>query len=333
MSPSEEDVGRADRTPDGDCEADGPIGFICGQNNPEDLADIPGSPWVIASTYSTTADDGYLSALHQRNGWSVRLYPDESAGTAPDNTYSGCSQKPDAYNSHGIGLLPGRNGVHTLAAVRHKGRDSIEIFRVDARGSQPRLTWVGCVLEPAGHDVDFNSVAWLPDGGLAVTGFATNNVWEWRPGTGWSEVPGTRGIDQPNGIEVSPDGRWLYIGAYEGRTIYRISRESTPEPTTTLPVDFKIDNLHFDDHGQILAAGAEATPEQSRDCALLGQCAGVTSRAIRVDPDLSEVEPLFTYPANDRFGMATTAIQVHSRIWIGSFGPSVAVIKDRGRHR
>jgi len=325
----------AARASGGDCERDGDIRFICGQNNPEDLAAVPQSPWVIASSYSVTSDPGYLSAVHQGTGETVRVYPDASAGSAPDPRYGGCEEKREAYNSHGIALLPGKHGIHTLAAVRHGGRDSIEVFRVDARGPRPTFTWLGCVLEPENDRADLNSVAWLPDGGFVATGFTAENVWEWQPDSGWSEILSYAGGPpvQPNGIEVSPNGKWLYIGAYEGRAIYRYSLQDLSHPPIVLPVNFKIDNLHWDDRGRLLAAGAETTPGEATpaDCALRQVCEGIVGRAIRVDQTLENPELLFEYPG-ELFGLTTTAIQVNSRIWIGAFGPRIAVIKDSGRH-
>ena len=32
-----------------ECDADGDVQFLCGPVSPEDLAQIPGSPWVVAS--------------------------------------------------------------------------------------------------------------------------------------------------------------------------------------------------------------------------------------------------------------------------------------------
>ena len=39
------------------CEPDGQVQFLCGPVSPEDLVEIPDSPWVIVSGME---DDGYL---------------------------------------------------------------------------------------------------------------------------------------------------------------------------------------------------------------------------------------------------------------------------------
>src|SRR5262245_49118388 len=37
--------------PPASCDAIGDVQFVCGQNGPEDLVVVPGSQWVVASSY------------------------------------------------------------------------------------------------------------------------------------------------------------------------------------------------------------------------------------------------------------------------------------------
>ena len=121
--------------------------------------------------------------------------------------------------------------------VRHGAREAIEVFDLDARGGRPVLTWTGCAEAPEG--VTFNSVAALPGGGFAATHFAlpVGRVWEWAPGDGWTEVPGTE-TNGPNGIVASPDGRSLYIGGWGTRSLIRVSRGETPVRQDAVEVGF-----------------------------------------------------------------------------------------------
>jgi len=57
--------------------------------------------------------------------------------------------------------------MDTLYVVNHGGRESIEIFTLDAKGAEPTVTWIGCAVMPS-HTWP-NSVAPLPDGGMVVT--------------------------------------------------------------------------------------------------------------------------------------------------------------------
>ena len=71
--------------------------------------------------------------------------------------------------THGLYLKPGRRSVHTLYAVHHGDRESIEVFEVNAKSTPPAVTWIGCVVVP--DPVGINSVAALPDGGFVLTNF------------------------------------------------------------------------------------------------------------------------------------------------------------------
>ena len=114
-----------------------------------------------------------------------------------------CPGKPDEakFSAHGLSLQTGTAGVHTLYVVHHGERESVEVFKLDARGASPRLTWVGCVVYPAG--VFGNGVAALPGGAFAATSFMDprdpkafakmeagepmGGVLIWRLKTGWRD--------------------------------------------------------------------------------------------------------------------------------------------------
>ena len=84
-----------------------------------------------------------------------------------------------------------------------------------------------------------NSVAPLPDGGMVVTdmfdpkdpkapdkmnaGENTGAVYEWHPHKGYALVPGSR-MSGNNGIEVSRDGKWIYVAAWGNKAVVRLSR-------------------------------------------------------------------------------------------------------------
>jgi hypothetical protein len=294
---------------------------------------------VIVSTWQ---EDGYLSAARTDDGTTVEVYPGEEPHSRQDtDLYGDCpGPMPENFWSHGISLRPGEDQVHTLFVVRHGAREAIEVFEVDASGETLSLTWIGCVLPPPGGPAapahDFNSVIWLPGGGLAVTRLmGVDEVWEWHGGDGWSAVPGSQGVS-PNGIEVSPDGRYYYIGGWGTETLYRLSREA-PHQRDELWVGFRIDNVHFDDSGRLLAAGHDATEQQVFDCVLNpdgsyatdnSRCTSIISRVLRVDQDLQNDEEIFRYRTNEYLPLGTAAIQVDDEIWIGGLvGERIAVIE------
>ena len=126
-----------------------------------------------------------------------------------------CSRARTApsFSTHGLYLKAGRRSTHTLYAVHHGGRESIEVFTFDAGTTPPAVTWVGCVVAP--DPIGLNAVVALPDGGFAATNFDprppsgapapgvsakvlsgdwNGEVWEWHPKTGWAKVPGSEGF-------------------------------------------------------------------------------------------------------------------------------------------
>ena len=301
------------------CDPDGDVRFVCGPGNPEDLAAVPESPWVIVSSM---AAGGGLVATDSRDHSSRPVYPLDTAAPRHDTATFGSCPGPDTsgFQPHGLGLRPGADGVHTLYVVRHGDREAIEVFEVDARGDSPAFTWVGCAIAPEG--VRLNSVAALPDGAFVATHFRPDGgeLWEWQPGDGWSQVPGSESAG-PNGIEASADGRWLYIGGWGTQSLIRLSRGQTPVETDSVGVGFHIDNVHFAPDGSLLAAGhAGSGPDSIFACIREGDCDGITSRVARVDPDSLTAEEVVHYPSNELLIVGTAGIEVGDEIWVGGIG-------------
>ncbi len=152
------------------CAASGEVRYLCGPVNAEDLVLTPGARFIITSGKpGERGKPGGLYLVDAARMTSRVLVPDVShPARAP---FAACPgpPDPDTLTAHGLALQPGRGGRHTLYAVNHAGRQSVELFDVDARGPEPKLTWIGCVVMPKGADP--NSVAPLPGGGLVVSKF------------------------------------------------------------------------------------------------------------------------------------------------------------------
>ncbi len=303
------------------CEPDGAVKFLCGPVSPEDLALVPESPWVIASGME---DDGYLYLADTRDYSSSILFPTAASQPRQDRaTYGDCpGPVSGGFRPHGINLRPGAAGSHTLYVVRHGEREAIEVFEVDAAGASPSLTWIGCVMAP--ESVVFNSVVALPGGGIAATHFQLPEgaLWEWQSESGWTKVPGSE-MPGPNGIEVSADGRWFYIGGWASRSLVRLSRGQTPVQIDSVDVGHHIDNVRWAPDGTLFAAGhAGPTPSSVFECLGQGQCDGVSSRVTRVDPDRLTAREIVRYPSNELVILGTVAIQVGEEIWLGGIAGS-----------
>jgi len=313
------------------CDRAGDVEFVCGQQAPEDLVVVPGSAWVLASAYSGTGGI-YLTSV--RNRTSTVAYPTPASRDRLDAaTYDSCPGPLDAggratFTTHGLYLETGGDSVHTLYAVHHGSRESVEVFEVDARGSRPELTWIGCAVAP--EPIGLNSVRALPGGGFVATNFLSrggngggrgrlmagqNNgeLWEWHTGTGWSIVPGSE-ASGANGLEISDDGRWFYVAAWGSQSFFRLSRGATPPTREEVPLGFRVDNVRWASDGALLAAGQGGAPPMQ------------ASIVVKIDPDTLAVREILRRPNTDTFSAGTVAVEIEGNLWVGSFrGDRIAI--------
>lgn len=315
------------------CDARGQVQFVCGVVNPEDLVAVPGTHWVLASGLN----GGAIHVVNTETFKPTQVFPSANARQRLDTkTYASCpgpidAAEKDKFSAHGLNVRPGRNGVHIVYLVHHGFRESIEVFEIDVKPASPAFTWIGCVVAPEGTTL--NSVAPLPHGGFVATnpynrsipdarnragkGEPAGEVREWEPGKGWTIVPGSESAG-PNGIEVSPDGAWLYINLWPARKMMRLSRGQTPVKKDVVDVPFHPDNMRWQSNGTLLSAGHDApTMARATEC-LRVTCNDAAARVARWDPKTLKVEEAVRYPSDDVFFGATAALQVGKEIWIGS---------------
>jgi hypothetical protein len=318
------------------CDPVGDIRFVCGQDGPEDLVVVPDTPWLIASAFGAS---GGLFAIVTKRASSTRLFPSATANDRLDRqTYAACpgplqGEDRERFRTHGLYLKVGRRGVHTLYAVHHGGRESVEVFELATRPTMT-ITWIGCVVAP--DPIGLNAVVALPDGGFAATnfdprpppggrgGFSTaltagernGEVWEWHPRSGWAKVPGSEAAGA-NGIEISPDGRWYYIAEWGNRSFMRLSRGKTPPERQEIPLGFRVDNVRWGRDGMLLVAGQG----EPGGAVTRGGGAGDLSMSIigRIDPKTMTYTTIVNQPTNERLSAATVAVPVGDEIWAGSF--------------
>jgi sugar lactone lactonase YvrE len=84
-----------------------------------------------------------------------------------------------------------------------------------------------------------------------MAGENNGEVWEWHTSTGWKIVPGSESAG-PNGLEISKDGRWLYIGGWGSQSFIRLSRGQTPIKKDSVSVGFRVDNLRWAPDGALV---------------------------------------------------------------------------------
>jgi hypothetical protein len=303
------------------CAPDGAVRFVCGIPGPEDMLQVPGTRWVIASS-RVSDDDGALIVVDTRDLGTLTIFPTAVLYPELDRQMYGACPGPvvGTFQPHGIALREGSDGRHTLYVVAHGRREAVEVFTLNTTGAVPSLTWIGCVVAPEG--VSLNSVTPVPGGGIVVTNFnvAGGELWEWSASGGWSEVPGSE-MSGPNGVVSSPDGRWLYVGGWGEEALVRISRLQDPVQRDQVGVGFHIDNVRWAPDGSLLAAGQYGASGASiGGCLNQGSCDGIASRVARVDPQTLSAEQLVDYRSNSFFPFGTAAIVVGDEIWFGGIG-------------
>ena len=300
------------------CEPDGAVRFVCGTTNPEDLYQVPGTDWVIASgRYSDS--EGPVYAINIQDHSAREIFPAGAPAPRHDtSTYGACPGPNEVFQPHGLTLREGAEAVHTLYVVGHGAREAIEVFELDAGGAQPTMTWIGCIPAPEGTR-RINSITALPGGALGATNFDTagGELWEWHPTTGWVEVPGSQ-MRGPNGLVSSDDGAWFYVGGWSDRALVRVSRGRDDVEVDPIPVGFNVDNVRWGPEGKVIVAGHVTRCPDSDACDLSA------ARVAEVDATTRAVRQLVDYEGNEFFRLGTVAIDVDGEIWIcgirGSFG-------------
>lgn len=309
------------------CPANDPS-IICGDSAAEDLLALPGTNWVVASAYTGA---GGLRLIDRTSRRTIKLPFRAGADDALDReAYATCpgplpASAHDRLLTHGLAVAESRGDIHTLYAVHHDARESIEIFRIDTGKAEPSLTWIGCVIAPG--MIGLNSVAALPDGGFVTTNFLprggeletdfasltagkeSGELWTWHRRTGWAEIPGSKGSGL-NGVEASADGKTIYAASWGRQSLIRIGRDGSGR--TSAPVGFRVDNIHWGEDGKLIAAG---------------QTDG-GSKVVAIDPQSLAVTVLVQRADTPLFASATVGLQNGDDIWLGSYGPlNIAVAK------
>lgn len=310
-------------------QANGP--YVCGHTAPEDLAVVPGSEWVVATVFG---GQGGIKIVNVRDRSTTTAYPSADARERPDTkTYDTCPGAPDAeqkagFRTHGIAIREGQNSVHTLYVVNHGKRESIEVFEVDAKARPPAFTWVGCVVAP--DPIGLNEVIPLPGGGFIATDYLARNIdaagrnrmmagenngalWEWHTGKGWSKLAGSE-ASGPNGLEISKDGKTLYVAAWGSQGFFRMSLDANPPKRDNVPLNFRADNVRWAPDGTLFVTGQGGTgPAQ-------------TTNIVKVHPDTLKVTEVLTRPNTPEFGAGTVAVQIGRDLWVGSYrGDRIAI--------
>jgi len=307
------------------------LNFVCGLDQPEDLLQIGASKWVIASGMG---EHGGIFLIDSQAKTARRFF----TGTAkPDREmYPDCAAAPANFNSHGIALRPAQaSGTYTLYSVTHAPFESIQVFAVDARGTEPAISWTGCVRLPA--DFKSNAVTAKLDGTILIdvqmhagatdfiSGNVTGGVWQWTPkDKALHLLPGTE-LPGNNGIEISPDEKEIYIAVSGTQTVAIYALADTAAPVRTIKTPwYNLDNIHWSG-SRLIAAGmmfdepaCGGTRKQIQDAHGNMNChrGWVVSE---LDSKAMTWKILAYGAPNPAFGGIATGLVIGNTLWISSF--------------
>ena len=134
-------------------------------------------------------------------------------------------------------------------------------------------------------------------------GEVNGQLWDWHPGQGWGKLPGTESSG-PNGVVVSPDGKWLFYNIWGGKSVVRMSLGGGPARRSEIPMDFRPDNIHWAPDGQLLVGGATVAAD--------------ATKVVKIDPLTLKITPLLDMQNTPEFWFGSGAIQVGQMLWISS---------------
>lgn len=299
------------------------VSFVCDVSRPEDLVQAPGTDWIVVANLADARrpGSGGLTLINDKTRVASRVTwrPGKARGA-----YKACAAAPDPmkYSGHGLSIRPAGRGRSTLFVVSHGGREAIEVFDIDARRGVPTVTWAGCIPAPPGSQL--NSVTALADGRVFATDFVrpplaiidalagrnTGAVYMWKPGGAFEKLAGTD-LPGPNGIEVTPDKRHLFVAVTGTSTVLRYELAAMDKAPTAIKTDFRTDNLRWAPDGRLLLAGPGTAPNCSQ------RCSTVVVGAL--DPKTMALTELIRTPAEPDFQGLSSALVVGKTLWLGSY--------------
>jgi sugar lactone lactonase YvrE len=174
-----------------------------------------------------------------------------------------------------------------------------------------------------------NEVLPLPDGGFIGTNFlargdnvargrmsageVNGELWQWHTGKGWEKIPGSE-ASGANGLEISKDGKTLYVAAWGNQSFFKMSLGQTPVKREDIKLGFRADNVRWAPDGSLFVTGQGGTGQAQ------------TTNIVKIDPATLKVTEVLTQPSSPEFGAGTVTIQVGTELWVGSYrGDRIAI--------
>ncbi len=313
------------------CRDEQGLTYLCDLSVPEDILTVGSTGLLLVSGHRAPGhlylvDPATRTRFELINGAAFRMQHDTRA-------YPDCPGPLNlqAFDTHGLSLAETSARQFSVYTTSHGAREAIEIYYLDLRASMPVLTWKGCVLLP--QDGYHNSVARLADGGFVTTRMRDQNfsggggapvgitgrLLEWHPGGQLQALPGTE-LSLPNGIDVSKDGRYVFVAAMGTQEIVRFDRRATPMTKRAVQVSIRPDNIHWATDGKLLTAG----PNYVAPTVCSGAGCATGWSVLEVDPETLTFSRLGGADQTATMQRVSSAMRVGNDIWVGSNDDRIA---------
>ena len=318
-----------------DCSNSGDLRYICGPKNAEDILPLGNTQWLITSGMNgqllNTDDTGHIYLVNRYKKTFEEFFPGVKPNFKQDKKmFNACPGpiNPENFSAHGLALKQRSPGQFRLYITSHGEREAIEVFDINAKGAKPAISWAGCVLLP--EKMFANSVAILSDGGFVTTKFfdptvpngfnnvfqgkITGGVYEWHPGGNVNAISGTE-LSGANGIEVSPDNKWVYVAAVGTREIARYDRTEVPVKMKRFQISIQPDNIHWGDDNLLYTTGSNYVPPE--------ECKNPPCETgwsvFSINPETLKIKRVTGVDQTATMQNASTAIAVGNEIWVGTY--------------
>jgi len=304
----------------------GGLKIIKGPQNAEDILPLGDTQWLVTSgmngQVSNSDINGHIYLVNRKEKTFEEFFPGENPTFDHDKKiFNACPGpiNPDNFSSHGLAIKQLSPDQHHLYMTSHGEREAIEVFNINTGGAKPVISWKGCV--PLPEDIMANSVAILSDGGFVTTKFydptppntmmsiiqgkLTGGVYEWHPGGSVKAIKGSE-LSGANGIDVSPDDKWVYVAAFGSREIARFDRTKSPVAMEKVPISITPDNIHWGNDGLLYTAGNN-------------NARGTGWSVMSIHPETLEIKRVTGVGQTAAMQNASSAVPVDDEIWVGTF--------------
>ncbi len=316
------------------CKSDDVLQVYCGFQNPEDIVVLPDNKHLLVSEFgaitpiSPKTIFGNLSLLDTETGEkkSLNITLGESEWGDSD-----CKRESLEFSPHGIDFTTRIDGRYQLGIVNHLPEETIEMFELIKRDSLWELQWKGCAQAP--EKAYFNDLALKRDGSfyashmydidlsywtllfISFTKPETGFVYEWNQLNGFSKLANTEG-SFPNGIELSLDEKNLFINYVFDYKTSKFNLETLEVETHHLSTGSP-DNSHIvEDFIWVATQDFSGLDLMFCDETVIQCPLPFTIFKLR-QSDLSEVMKISF--KDTVMGVATVAVPLRNKLWMGSF--------------